>query len=398
MEAGGAGGPWDLFVSYAAVDVAWAEWIAWQLEGAGLRVLIASWDFVPGTRWMSRTADGVRGSTRVLAVVSAAYLESVYGQQEWEGALLQDPSGFGRKLLPVRIEDCALPGLLGTVVSIDLFGLDEEQARDRLLCLVQAAASGRAKPGKAPDFPGRSRSVVLSVQAIDADPREAEAGYTLDWVHLYDGDQPWVRVQPRDPSGWRTMESDLIATVATLENAGVRSTEIRGAMRQATFFRIGIALPLVRGHTLLWRQGDQMWSTASPKVPVEPPRNVETRLNLGDDLAVTVGMAVDPTAAVVDYLATSGVPVGRLVTITPGGGPDDQSVRTAGMAVAYAALIRDLVRAAVDERPSPDRVHLFLAGPGGLALLLGNRWNCLRPTVVYEHLGAGRGYTPAFTV
>ena len=44
------------------------------------------------------------------------------------------------------------------------------------------------------------------------------------------------------------------------------------------------------------------------------------------------------------------------------------------------------------------RLHLFMAGPNGLAVMLGHRWNGLRPTVVHEHLGVGRGYTPAFHV
>jgi hypothetical protein len=47
-------------------------------------------------------------------------------------------------------------------------------------------------------------------------------------------------------------------------------------------------------------------------------------------------------------------------------------------------------------RPGP-RVHLFLAGPMGLSLLLGDRWNLVAPTTVYEDIAA-IGYEPAFTV
>lgn len=109
-------------------------------------------------------------------------------------------------------------------------------------------------------------------------------------------------------------------------------------------------------------------------------------------------MAVDPTNAVAAYLRSRAIPVGELVTVQPAAGPDDQAVANAGQAVAYAQQIRDLVRRQLDRRPDAEWVHLFLAGPGGLALLLGHRWNRIRPTVVYEHLGPGRGYTPAFTV
>ena len=43
------------------------------------------------------------------------------------------------------------------------------------------------------------------------------------------------------------------------------------------------------------------------------------------------------------------------------------------------------------------RVHLFLATPMGLALLLGHRWNRVAPTIVYEDLAA-LGYEAAFTI
>ena len=43
----------DFFVSYAEADRGWAEWIAWQLEDFGFRVLLQAWDFVPGSNWIS---------------------------------------------------------------------------------------------------------------------------------------------------------------------------------------------------------------------------------------------------------------------------------------------------------------------------------------------------------
>ncbi|MER6718072.1 SAVED domain-containing protein [Streptomyces halstedii] len=43
-------------------------------------------------------------------------------------------------------------------------------------------------------------------------------------------------------------------------------------------------------------------------------------------------------------------------------------------------------------------MRLFLACPMGLALLLGHRWNRLRPTVVYKDVGTAQVYEPAFVV
>src|SRR6185312_5785471 len=100
MAEGDATG-WDFSVSYTQADRAWAEWIAWQLEEDGHRVLVQAWDFVPGTNWTRSMQDGVGRSDRTIAVVSPAYLASVYGQAEWLAAWRDDPSGEQRKLLVV---------------------------------------------------------------------------------------------------------------------------------------------------------------------------------------------------------------------------------------------------------------------------------------------------------
>jgi tetratricopeptide (TPR) repeat protein len=144
----------DFFVSYTQADKAWAEWIAWELEEHGYRVLVQAWDFVPGSNWINRMRDGVTGAARTIAVLSQAYLGSVYGSAEWQAAWQADPLGEERKLLPVRVEDCPRPGLLAGIVGRDLFGVPEERARVRLHRLVDEAAVGRTKPRTPPAFPG----------------------------------------------------------------------------------------------------------------------------------------------------------------------------------------------------------------------------------------------------
>lgn len=241
-------------------------------------------------------------------------------------------------------------------------------------------------------------SAILLVQAIDTDSHADEATVALNWVDLFQGDRPGVRVQPRDQGGWQQMDGELVEAAATLESQGWTSILVRGAMRQATLFRVGTVLPAVRQHTLRYLQRGQYWSTDTPKAPIAAPKVSRTQLGSGSDLAIAVTVAADATAAVVNYLQSAAVPAGELVTIQPAAGADDQAVATAGQAVAYAQVIRDLVRRELEQSPYFERIHLFLAGPGGLALLLGHRWNRVRTTIVYEHLGAGRGYTPAFTV
>lgn len=148
-----AGPRWDVFVSYTRSDRAWAEWIGWQLDTAGWQILIQAWDFVPGTNWVRMMDEGVRRATRTVAVLSSAYLASVYGSAEWEAAWALDPLGQQRRLITVRVEDCERPGLLGQVVGVDLFDRSPDQARSALLAGLRAAVEGTARPAVPPRFP-----------------------------------------------------------------------------------------------------------------------------------------------------------------------------------------------------------------------------------------------------
>ncbi|MGM1059632.1 FxSxx-COOH system tetratricopeptide repeat protein [Saccharothrix sp. Mg75] len=151
---------WDFFVSYTQDDRQWAEWIAWELEEAGHRVLIQAWDIVPGSNWVATMQEGVQKAERTIAVLSTAYASSTYGAAEWQTAWRDAPLGENRKLLVLRVQDCDRPGLLGSVVSEDLFDLPADEARDRLLRVVKGAVEGRLKPATAPGFPGRTRAVA----------------------------------------------------------------------------------------------------------------------------------------------------------------------------------------------------------------------------------------------
>jgi hypothetical protein len=238
---------------------------------------------------------------------------------------------------------------------------------------------------------------ILLVQAIDRDPHPEDATEQLDWVDLYDGANAFQRVVPRDPAIWTTMASELDAAAARLRAAGHRRILVRGALRQASFFAVGAALRQVTGVELAYVQRGQLWS--SDHAADHQTRLTERVEDLGgnDGLAVAVAVSTDPGDAVRKYLAANQITAKRLLTLFPEPGPSDQAIPAASAAVAAAIAVREHVRRHIEEL-EVDRVHLFLAGPGGVALLLGHRWNRVAPTQVYEHLGIGKGYLPAFAV
>lgn len=167
---GGAAAEWDFFVSYTQADRVWAEWIAWELEEDGHRVLVQAWDFVPGSNWTQHMQAGATQAARTIAVLSKAYLASVFGQAEWQAAWARDPGGEDSRLLPVRVQDCDRPGLLGQVVGVDLFGVGEAKARARLSAMVSRALAGRAKPGRRPPFPAGGRAMPYEARFPGALP------------------------------------------------------------------------------------------------------------------------------------------------------------------------------------------------------------------------------------
>ncbi|WP_239331938.1 TIR domain-containing protein [Frankia sp. CiP3] len=143
------------FISYHAADRKWAEWVGWELEEAGYQATLQHWDYLPGNHWTAYLQKAVTESRYTIALLSEAFIEKVYAQPGWENAYIQDPDGFKRKLLPVRVADCRRPGLFADIGTFDLFDVaDEASARDLLLRHVAHALTGRAKPASKPPFPG----------------------------------------------------------------------------------------------------------------------------------------------------------------------------------------------------------------------------------------------------
>jgi tetratricopeptide (TPR) repeat protein len=150
------------FISYTSADRVWAEWIAWQLEEAGYQVKIQAWDFSPGGNFVVEMQKATVECERTIAVFSPNYFLSEFAEVEWAAAFRLDPTGKNEKLVPVRIEPCQPPGLLGSIIYIDLVKLDEATARERLLA---GLPKGRRKPSTGPQFPGARDSRLTASAA-----------------------------------------------------------------------------------------------------------------------------------------------------------------------------------------------------------------------------------------
>src|ERR1039458_3184907 len=159
-------------------------------------------------------------------------------------------------------------------------------------------------------------------------------------------------------------------------------------------FAVGAARRMVSGFDVAVVQRGEFWRAEAPYATAATPAVTERAIDQGEDLAVAIEGSVPIPDEVTAWVRDRALPVRRLVVIGPTSGPRDNAVAGAEEACALAVGIRDALRQHVKGHT---RVHLFIAAPMALALLLGHRWNRVAPTVVYEDLAA-LGYEAAFSV
>ncbi|HWO63559.1 MAG TPA: toll/interleukin-1 receptor domain-containing protein [Umezawaea sp.] len=140
----------DFFISFGGPDEPWAEWMAHVLEGEGYSVLTQGRDMRPGGNIVHQTQLGVMAD-RTILVLSPDLFDRDFPASEWYSVFFQDPVGRLRKLVPVLVSDCELPGLLAPIVYIKLLDLPPDKAREVFL---DGLKPGRDVPKTPPPYPG----------------------------------------------------------------------------------------------------------------------------------------------------------------------------------------------------------------------------------------------------
>lgn len=165
-------------------------------------------------------------------------------------------------------------------------------------------------------------------------------------------------------------------------------------MRLPLWFAVGRELPDVRQWTLSLDQHGHEWHT-SPAEATTPRTLAEVQIGQGTDLAIAAALTHDPTTDIEVYLREASIPVGVLLSLGPEGEPGYQSVPNGQWAAGWARAARDQARSAAQVHRAR-RIHLFMAAPQAIALMLGHHWNLTPPTTLYEHRPPG--YFPAIPI
>jgi hypothetical protein len=123
----------DFFVSYTGSDEKYATWVAEILEEEKYSVIIQAWDFRPGDNFVSKIHESLRDCKKLILILSDSYLQSRWCEAEWTSKLAEEKSKNERKIIPIRIENINLHGLLKPVVYIDTVDKSEDEAKQLIL-------------------------------------------------------------------------------------------------------------------------------------------------------------------------------------------------------------------------------------------------------------------------
>ncbi|GAA2243063.1 hypothetical protein GCM10010145_06910 [Streptomyces ruber] len=177
---------YDFYLSYASEDRDWAEWISAELTAAGVRVFLET-NTATGTNWALVWRSILQRNARLLVLVSPHYLEADRSlKYEMSFAGIVEAEEALKRIIPVKLCEFDTSALLSDKVAIDLAGLEEDEARTRLIDALEAVMGSRADssspaaqttrrlvrypharptvwrmPKRAQDFVGRDRELLL---------------------------------------------------------------------------------------------------------------------------------------------------------------------------------------------------------------------------------------------
>lgn len=226
-------------------------------------------------------------------------------------------------------------------------------------------------------------SVAVGFWVRREPPTDDRPALQLDWHEMFSG-------RTATTGAW---ETELLPALRSVhheigKSAGRRRIVVHGHPTLAAAFALGRAFPAVSGMSVAWDQIAtdgirSLWSLSEPRERSGFIVRVQGVDPGGEGLAVLVSVMHDASLA---YGATSGLPPMRATVEINPGGDRPRGQLSPGGAVDLANEIADAVRRARTEFQGVRTIHLFLACPVGLAVMIGQLLNAVGPITVYEHV------------
>lgn len=218
---------------------------------------------------------------------------------------------------------------------------------------------------------------------------------TLDWSARFTGKEA-------APTVW---EEILLPSLSRISNvirhhAPGRHVEAFGLPTIPAALALGCAFLSTGGIGLSWRQitpgrPDQFWSLSTAQEPAGFTARIWSKDPSARDIAALVSVA-DNAEPLFAACQRDLPPLRALVHVRPPGAYPHQ-IASPGEAVDIAMTVQQSLRNARREYGNIGTIHLFVAAPAGLAVLVGQLLNTFGAIQTYEHVvtdGSG-SYKPA---
>lgn len=210
-------------------------------------------------------------------------------------------------------------------------------------------------------------------------------GLSLDWTHCFSG---------REANAATMWEDRLLPALETVaraceERAPERRFEAEGLCSLPTAVALGCAFLATRRLPIAWRQVSpkrppELWSLDVPFETSGFSMEVRSGQTSADDMAVLVSVASDVEPAF--GASRAGLPQFHGFVSVTKAGPHPHDIASPGEASDVVRLVLQGLRQARASLQPRGTVHLFLAVPAGLAMMIGQVLNTFGPIQTYEHI------------
>lgn len=241
------------------------------------------------------------------------------------------------------------------------------------------------------------KTIVIHLHNWTKEKFDLKANYTLDWTSSFDRSR---RIVP-DAKIWNNQFVPQLQQLRNtiLQKTSVRSIQFRGRVPLSTGTIFGMHFPEIGNwvieleqppQTLPWRSDADLLQNYKVQTHSFAPQKFGMRV--GRDLVFVFNVTGNAMEAVKNYLASSQITAKRIITIQPESEPSNNSIKNDSEALSLAAASKEILKSALNQY-KPDQTHLFLYGPVGLAMFLGQKLTSVGTIQLYEYQDPG--YKPS---
>jgi len=121
------------FVSHGAPDRTFVDRFAGDLRGYGVDAWYSEWEIKPGDPIRAKIDEGLAACEFFLIVLSKATVNRPWVQMELDAATSKKANGTLRKIIPLKLDDCNLPPIIGGLCWEDFSNQPYESGLQRVL-------------------------------------------------------------------------------------------------------------------------------------------------------------------------------------------------------------------------------------------------------------------------